>query len=1014
MKILQLKFKNINSLKGEHCINFEEEPLKSNSLFAITGPTGSGKSTLLDVICLALFNEIPRMGRVSKSELSKTGAVITRHQKSAYAQVVYQSNAGRFLSHWDIQYNRNQNLNDYEMRLKNLDTNQELDLKKSEIPKENEKFIGLTYSQFIKSILLAQGDFAKFLKADDSERKQLLEQITGTDIYRKIGIKAFEKASLVKNEIDKDKQRLSDIKEDLLTQEEVVTHEENLNNQQKEKQKLEQQKIEISKQEELYLSLNQLEEQLKQVQLKQEKTKKRLSEFEKANAPKIELHLRTQAFGEELQEWRNATHQQIDIQRKKEALQQEQKQTFTEKTNLLERANDLLPNPSSWKKATTDLEEFRVRVIEVKSKIKEVLSTFTTNYSLLIQQAKNEDIQLETKNPDELKNKLHELQTSWKENLENLNKNIRFFPFIEANAEAKAKQLSNFISSAIEAKTKEEQLRKLIDKEKAMKAQMVELRKKTEAISPLLKHYQLAHENATYKLDNLQLKLNNFNLTAELAVHRHDLEEGKACPLCGATSHPFAKETLDNTQKSKLATEISQQKQIKKETETKYRETDKELSTLQNLRSSTQQTSREIEQEIEVAQEFLHHLDSTLLQFKQDISWEQCISKLTTIQEAFQQKNSLEKILQQSKAWEGIIKRLKELTDEGLKLRATETSLYKGDDIDQKVNALKSSIDRTTEKEKSFEIQISKIETEHQHQQKIVLDLTHQLKAKVEKADFKSIEEALNARLNEVEFQRLQEQRQALQREAEQSELQSKNLQQQKEEVQQRISITNHDELQENYLKISASLKHVEEEIQWLTTKLRNQEEKITKIKHIEERIKELSAKNEKWLLLNDIIGDKNGKKFNDFAQDLSLKYLLGMANKRLFQLSKRYQIDRPSTEESKDLMIIDHDMGSERRSVKTLSGGETFVVSLALALALSDMASQNVRINSLFIDEGFGTLDPETLDQTLDTLERLQAETNKTIGIISHVDALKERIQTQIQLQKNGQGYSILQVVAT
>jgi exonuclease SbcC len=101
MKILQIKFKNINSLKGEHCIDFEEAPLKSNSLFAITGPTGCGKSTLLDVICLALFNQIPRMNKVSRTELAKTKAVITRHQKDAYAEVVYESAAGKLLSHWD-------------------------------------------------------------------------------------------------------------------------------------------------------------------------------------------------------------------------------------------------------------------------------------------------------------------------------------------------------------------------------------------------------------------------------------------------------------------------------------------------------------------------------------------------------------------------------------------------------------------------------------------------------------------------------------------------------------------------------------------------------------------------------------------------------------------------------------------------------------------------------------------------------------------------------------------------
>ena len=153
------------------------------------------------------------------------------------------------------------------------------------------------------------------------------------------------------------------------------------------------------------------------------------------------------------------------------------------------------------------------------------------------------------------------------------------------------------------------------------------------------------------------------------------------------------------------------------------------------------------------------------------------------------------------------------------------------------------------------------------------------------------------------------------------------------------------------------------------------------------------------------------GKKFNDFAQDLSLSQLIHLANLRLKDLSDRYLIDKPTAEEDDGLIAIDEHMGGQRRSVKTLSGGETFLLSLSMALALSDLASKNVEINSLFIDEGFGTLDPETLDQTLDTLEKLQAESSKTIGIISHVDSLKERIATQVQLKRNGQGYSQLEV---
>ena len=164
---------------------------------------------------------------------------------------------------------------------------------------------------------------------------------------------------------------------------------------------------------------------------------------------------------------------------------------------------------------------------------------------------------------------------------------------------------------------------------------------------------------------------------------------------------------------------------------------------------------------------------------------------------------------------------------------------------------------------------------------------------------------------------------------------------------------------------------------------------------------------NLKWELLSKYIGDATGKNFSTFAQGLTLQKLVLLTNDQLQKLNDRYLLDMPQEEEDDDLIIIDTYLGEERRSVKTLSGGETFIVSLALALALSDLASKNVKIESLYIDEGFGSLDPEALDIAISTLEQLQVESNKTIGIISHVDSLKERIETQIQLEKNSSGFS-------
>lgn len=165
------------------------------------------------------------------------------------------------------------------------------------------------------------------------------------------------------------------------------------------------------------------------------------------------------------------------------------------------------------------------------------------------------------------------------------------------------------------------------------------------------------------------------------------------------------------------------------------------------------------------------------------------------------------------------------------------------------------------------------------------------------------------------------------------------------------------------------------------------------------------------WSRLDEIIGSADGTKFRKFAQGISLDLVIRHANIHLSELSKRYRLQRRAAD-SLGLEICDLHQANALRPMESLSGGESFVVSLALALGLSDLAGQSVRIDSLFIDEGFGSLDPETLDMAVAALERLQSN-NKTIGVISHVELLKERITTQIQVLPNAGGTSELKIVA-
>ncbi len=164
-----------------------------------------------------------------------------------------------------------------------------------------------------------------------------------------------------------------------------------------------------------------------------------------------------------------------------------------------------------------------------------------------------------------------------------------------------------------------------------------------------------------------------------------------------------------------------------------------------------------------------------------------------------------------------------------------------------------------------------------------------------------------------------------------------------------------------------------------------------------------------RWGKLNELIGQADGKKFRIFAQGLTLKKLVRLANIHLSNLNDRYFIHKPD-DQLLDLEIIDTFQADNCRSMLSLSGGESFLVSLALALGLSDLAGHKAQIKSLFIDEGFGSLDENSLDLALSTLENLRSS-GKTIGLISHVNTLKERIGTQIQVIKSGNGLSQIQI---
>lgn len=232
--------------------------------------------------------------------------------------------------------------------------------------------------------------------------------------------------------------------------------------------------------------------------------------------------------------------------------------------------------------------------------------------------------------------------------------------------------------------------------------------------------------------------------------------------------------------------------------------------------------------------------------------------------------------------------------------------------------------------------------------------------------------------------------------------------QQSEQQLKTRTSLETLENLQQQLTELLAFINDLQQQCTELELQLRNDDARKKSAADLLLKIQTQSDVFDTWNKLNSLIGSADGKKFRNIAQQLTLDILLGYANQHLKDLSRRYRLER--VKDTLALQVVDQDMGDEIRSVHSLSGGESFLLSLALALGLASLSSNRVRVESLFIDEGFGSLDAETLRVAMDALDSLQALGRK-VGVISHVQEMTERIGTRIQVSRVSGGLSKVQV---
>ena len=210
--------------------------------------------------------------------------------------------------------------------------------------------------------------------------------------------------------------------------------------------------------------------------------------------------------------------------------------------------------------------------------------------------------------------------------------------------------------------------------------------------------------------------------------------------------------------------------------------------------------------------------------------------------------------------------------------------------------------------------------------------------------------------------------------------------------------------LQDNLAQLLVAIGSATEALSALRLEIAKDDERLGASELLRVTIDKQAAVSKVWAQLSELIGSSDGKKFRNFAQQLTLDILLSYGNTHLQSLTRRYRLQR--IKDSLGLLVVDQDMGDEVRSVHSLSGGESFLVSLALALGLASLSSHRVRVESLFIDEGFGSLDADSLGIAMDALDNLQSQGRK-VGVISHVQEMTERIGTRVQVQRQAGGLS-------
>ncbi len=1148
MKILNIYFKNINSLEGENRVNFEQAPFSGTGVFAITGPNGSGKSSILDAITLGLYGETFRFDRPARH-------VMTKHTAECFSEIEFSLGQEKYRSMWHVRRDAGDpegELLPAEMKLMHLngpeeilaDTPQQVCARIADIT-------GMNFRNFTRSILLAQGDFAAFLNALDSERMDILEKIISSDIYADYKKEIADKIHEAQTKLDRLEQDLSLIP--VMEPEKLEASEHDLADFNEQYDTLQAELTELKRQQHALQTLSGLQNQM----TRQENDLREL----RSRAEAIGARLSKMASSQDALRFKDDV---AAINDKNQTVQQG-KATLASYQDELRQLEQLFTSSGIEKAAPGGLEfksiagqqqtigNVRAQINQLDSarysasqlvqsleaQINEKKSMLETVSAWLESHGGDESLLTNFPETAKLKNlraeiaELLQKQKTIAQSIKYTNSALTGQKSTIEKENAKLARLK--LQMEAEEKSLEElvQGKTLIEIDDLRQEQQErvqsfrELTKLAMAYQKLTDHRatgffglfkskdftRLNPEELSHELENLRQEIKreeNIRLILEAAItrealmrkmipERYHLIEGKPCPLCGALQHPYVKNppAVGNSeqaladQRAKLKTVYAsaeklehelnialKQSQINRANQLQAQQISSQWLTLANrlnimssdldinnsklmqrflaaeetelkniaflsVKYRSKQTGIEkLKTSIVISAALIEQLQVRYKNF--DSEWQerpderneidarlaQCQQEekelaakvdeqLATLGEKMPAKGKedafYDRLNSRRQDYHSYVIRRKALTEE-LELLAS------------KVESSRVEINTYNEKLDSFNSQLRKEEIVSLHlalieKQKLITG-QQQLVAQQE-ADAMAFQKTLQDKLQGTPFNSLSELTEALGLIEMQPQLEQEAAQlaqdiairdAELEKIRHQLAMETAsvdtglslEEINLQLRSVAEKLEIAHFEIRHLDTLLKEQQQYQLKYNALLTQVREQRKLTRQCQAEAEQLSTENGMEFRRRVQERITEKLLSQTNALLEKISGRYYIRKLPSEQGLALEIEDTFQGNVRRLPKTLSGGESFVVSLALALGLSEMANNGKSVDSLFLDEGFGNLDAETLYTVITTLENLRTH-GKTVGVISHVESVQKRFKAQLQVVKKPNGMGML-----